>query len=335
MVGQKLIVGIAGTTLGTNLRNQIQRGEVGGVLLFPRNIRSESQLIELTTQLQAAAAAGGQPPLLIAVDQEGGTIRRIPWIPPTMSAVEMGRLGDPQVARDQGAATGAALRALGINVDLAPVADVPTASNSFMFLQRRTWSFNADVTAVLSDAFAAGLESAGVIPGVKHFPGIGRLAGNTDTGQRVVTASASSLAPGLIPFQRAIDHGTAMIMLSNATYTAYDRTRVAGWSPVIAGTLLRGTLGFDGVSITDSLDSAAAVRATSVPGLAVLASQAGVDLVLSTATATLRVEQLYGGLLQAAESGAIPREALVTSYQRILALKQGLGAFRHEDPPED
>jgi beta-N-acetylhexosaminidase len=335
MVGQKLIVGMAGTTLGENLRNQIERGEVGGVLLFPRNIRSEAQLVALTADLQAAASAGGQPPLLIAVDQEGGTIRRIPWIPPTMSATDMGRLGDPQVARDQGAATGEALRALGINVDLAPVADVPAAPNSFMVEQQRTWSFNADLTAVLSDAFAAGLESAGVIPVVKHFPGIGQLAENTDTGQREVTASASALANGLIPFQRAIAHGTEMIMLSNATYRAYDRTHAAGWSPAIAGTLLRGELGFDGVTITDSLDAAAGVQAASVPSLAILSSQAGVDIILSTATATLRVRELHSGLLQAAQSGAIPRELLEDSYRRILALKLGLDAVPSEGLPEE
>lgn len=125
LVGQKLVVRMDGVTPSASLLGRIRRGEVGGIILLGFNITTPSALIALTGQLRAAAAAGGQPPLLIAVDQEGGPIKRIPWAPPTLSPPAMGALGSASVARAQGQETGAALKALGIDIDLAPVADVP------------------------------------------------------------------------------------------------------------------------------------------------------------------------------------------------------------------
>ena len=123
--------------------------------------------------------AGGQPRFLIAVDQEGGPVKRIPWAPPTLSAPAMGRIGSASVARTQGADTGAALHALGIDIDFAPVADIAT-TNGFMYRDGRTWSISAVKTALLADAFATGLESKGVVPSMKHFPGLAFATRNTD-----------------------------------------------------------------------------------------------------------------------------------------------------------
>ena len=180
LIGQKLVIRMDGKTPSADLLGRIDRGEVGGVILFGPNVTTPAALTALTAQLSAAAKAGGQPTFIIAVDQEGGSIKRIPWAPPTMSPPEMGANGDPAVARAQGASTGSALAGLGINVDLAPVADVPGTTQSFMYKDGRTFSFDAATTASLSDAFASGFESAGVIPSMKHFPGIGFAARNTD-----------------------------------------------------------------------------------------------------------------------------------------------------------
>ena len=116
------------TTPSPGLLGRIRRGEIGGVILFGRNVTTATALRALTKQLRDAATAGGQLPLLIAVDQEGGSIKRIPWAPPTLSPPQMGADGRTSTARSQGAATGTALAGLGINVDLAPVADVPVHS---------------------------------------------------------------------------------------------------------------------------------------------------------------------------------------------------------------
>jgi beta-N-acetylhexosaminidase len=323
MVGQKLMIRMEGATPSADLLGRVSRGEVGGVILFGENITSANALVALTKRLHAAAAAGGQPPLLIAVDQEGGSIKRIPWAPPTMSPPDMGRSGDASVARGQGASTGVALHDLGIDIDLAPVADVPSSTASFMYKAGRTFSFDASTTASLADAFASGLESKGVLPAMKHFPGLGYATLNTDSNVVTINASKAALAPGLLPYRTSIGHGIPLIMLSNATYPAYDGANAAGWSNAIATTLLREDLGFTGVSITDSLDGTAQARGTSSDALALRATKAGTDIILVTGSEAT-TKSVYSTLLDDALKGAIPRATLRASYDRILALKAGL-----------
>ena len=147
MVGQKLVVSMDGTTPSASLLRRARRGKIGGVLIHGYNFATAAQLRAITGKLQHAAAAGGQPRLLIAVDQEGGPVKTVSWIPPTLSPSQMGALGSSETARRQGRRTGAALRDLGINTDFAPVADVPASTASFMYQQGRTWSFGARKTA--------------------------------------------------------------------------------------------------------------------------------------------------------------------------------------------
>ena len=323
LIGQKLVVRMEGLTPSADLLGRIQRGEVGGVILFGSNISTEAALRTLTATLRGAAAAGGRPPLLIAVDQEGGSVKRIPWIPPTLSPPQMGKLASTSIAQAQGAATGAALRDLGIDLDFAPVADVPVSTASFMYRQGRTWSFNASRTAWLANAFAKGLRLRSVVPALKHFPGIGYATKNTDSSVVKIWASRTQLSPGLAPYRMAIANHVPLIMLSNATYPAYDPLHAAGWSPAIVGTLLRRDLGFTGVTISDSLDGAAAARGISTGRLAALAARAGTDMILTTGSEAATT-YLFAYLVRQATAGAIPTATLQASYTRILALKTGL-----------
>jgi len=323
MIGQKLVVRMDGTEPSADLLGRISRGEIGGVILFGFNITTPTALQALTAKLRGAAAAGGQRPLLIAVDQEGGSIKRIPWAPPTLSPPEIGRTGSTAVARGQGTSTGSALRDLGVNVDLAPVADVPASSSSFMYQAGRTFSFDAPTTASLADAFASGLESKGVLPAMKHFPGIGFATKNTDAYVVTITASTAALAAGLLPYRTAIGHEIPLIMLSNATYSAYDAANAAGWSRAIAMTLLRDDLRFRGVTITDSLDGTAHARGVSTRSLAILAAKAGTDMILLTGSEAT-TSSVYKSLLESAGNGAISKATLRASYDRIVALKGGL-----------
>jgi beta-N-acetylhexosaminidase len=332
LIGQKLMVAMSGTTPSSDLLGRIGRGEVGGVILFGSNITSASQLRALTTKLRTAAANGGQPPLLIATDQEGGSVKRVPWAPPMLSAPQMGSLGSATTAFNQGKAAGSILLCAGINNDLAPVADVPSSTSSFMYLQGRTWSFDASLTATLSDAFASGLEAGADVPTMKHFPGIGRASLNTDSNVVTITASQSTLAPGLEPYQKAIGHAIPMIMLSNATYTAYDSANAAGWSHAISVGLLRTTLGFTGVSITDSLTGTAAARGVSPTSLAVRAAKAGTDMIMLTGSES-STKASYASLLLDAQNGTIPLATLQASYDRILALKATLPAPTADTSP--
>jgi beta-N-acetylhexosaminidase len=321
LIGQKLIVAMSGTTPDADLLARVKAGQVGGVILFGSNITSASQLTALTTKLRQAAAAGGQPPLLIATDQEGGSVKRVSWVPPTLSPPQMGALDSASTAYSQGKATGVVLVCAGINNDLAPVADVPSSTSSFMYQQGRTWSFSASVTATLSDAFASGLEAGHDIPAMKHFPGIGMATRNTDTNVVTITASKSALAAGLLPYQKAIGHHIPLI--TNATYTAYDSANAAGWSPAISVGLLRTTLGFTGVTITDSLNGTAAARGVSATSLAVKAAKAETDMILLTGSES-STKSTYASLLLDAQNGTIPLSTLQTSYNRVLALKAGV-----------
>ena len=323
LIGQKLVVRMEGTTPSAALLARIRLGEVGGVILLGANITTRTDLIALTAKLQAAATAGHQPRLLIAVDQEGGAIKRIAWAPPTLSPPEISATGRSAVARTQGQQTGAALLELGIDLDFAPVADVPATTKSFMYLEGRTFSFSSTRTATLADAFATGLETGGVIPAMKHFPGLGFAEKNTDSYVVKILQSKALLAAGLRPYRTAIAHDIPLIMLSNATYSAYDPVDAAGWSHAIGTTLLRGELGFTGVTITDSLDGTAHSRGVSERSLALKAVTAGTDMILLTGSEAT-TQATFLALLADAQAGTFSKTALLASYDRILAMKAGL-----------
>jgi beta-N-acetylhexosaminidase len=321
LIGQKMAIAMDGLTPSASLLGRVKRGEVGAVVLFKCcNITTQAALVAAVTKLQDAAKAGGQPPLLIMADQEGGTIRTIPWAATSYSAKEMGANGDTTFVRTKGQATGHGLRASDVNVDLAPVADVAYGTTGFMYLAGRTFSTSSAKVSRLANAFAAGLADRDVVATLKHFPGLGRVRLNTDRYVQTVTASKAALASDLAPFQAGIDQGVPLIMLSNATYTAYDSTNAAGWSSAIATGLLRDTMGFTGVSITDSLSGTASARGVSAAGLAYRAAKAGTDMVMITSSESYTAKA-FTYLLGKATDGFLPRATLEASYARILALK--------------
>ena len=320
LIGQKLVVSMEGHTPSSSLLDRARRGRIGGVLIHGWNFSSSTQLRSIANELQQAAAQGGQPPLLIAVDQEGGQVKTVSWIPPTLSPPQ---IGSSDTARTQGRKTGRALVGLGVNADFAPVADVPASTSSFMYQQGRTWSFSSRETARLANAFALGLGDRGALATMKHFPGLGFATKNTDDFVVHIDATKSELAPGLRPYRHAVANGVPLVMLSNAVYRAYDRSHAAGWSRPIGTTLLRGELGFHGVSITDSLDGAANTRGTPTNPLALKAAKAGTDMVLLTGSEASS-RSVFRTLLDAAKAGKIRHDRLTASYDRILALKAGL-----------
>jgi beta-N-acetylhexosaminidase len=312
LVGARLVVGIDGTTASPSLLARIRRGQVGGVILMGSNVRNAPQARALTASLRAAATAGGNP-LLVMTDQEGGTVRRFRWAPPAASAEELGRLGEAAIRR-RGRDTATALERLGVDVDLAPVADVPSVPGSFIAAQHRGFSTVPARAAKDVTAFSAGLLDGGVAPTLKHFPGLGLATASTDEAAVTIGAGAAGLAPGLVPYRRAIAAGVApLVMVSNATYTAYGG-KPAAWSPRVL-TVLRG-LGFTGVTITDALEPLATTHGVTLSQAAIRAARAGIDLLLfvgpeqSTAV-------VYDALLAEARAGRLTRAQLQASADRI------------------
>ena len=323
LIGQKLVVSMDGHTPSASLLDWARRGRIGGVLIHSWNFSSAAQLESITAKLQQAAAEGGQPPLLIAVDQEGGQVKTVSWIAPTLSPPEMGDLGSSDTARSQGRKTGTGLLGLGIDADFAPVADVPGSASSFLYQQGRTWSFDSRETARLANAFALGLGDRGVLATMKHFPGLGLASRNTDDYVVHIDATKSELAPGLRPYRHAVANDLPLVMLSNAVYKAYDPSHAAGWSHAIGTTLLRGELGFQGVTITDSLEGAASTRGIPTDPLALKAAKAGTDMLLLTGSEASS-RSVFRTLLDAAKAGQISQDRLTASYDRIAVLKAGL-----------
>jgi beta-N-acetylhexosaminidase len=314
---------MTGTSPSSSLLARIRQGKLGGVILFADNIASQRQLKALTGQLQGAAAGGGNPPLLILVDQEGGLVKRLPEAPPFQSPRSMGERGDGAAARRAGLATGRLLRRLGINVNLAPVLDVPDSGRSF--LASRAFGQDPRLVAALGVAFARGLQQAGIAATGKHFPGLGTAPGNTDTAAVRVSTPRGELMRRLLPFRRAVEEGIRLVMVSNAAYPALDPSgSPAVLSPAIVGGLLRRRLGFGGVVITDTM---------SAPGLAgrpdapLAALRAGVDLLLYSDGETASVEA-YRTLLRAARRGSLDFSQLAASRARILELKRWLSSPR-------
>jgi beta-N-acetylhexosaminidase len=320
LIGQKLVVSMDGHTPSASLLDRARRGRIGGVLIHGWNFSSAAQLESIAHKLQQAATDGGQPPLLIAVDQEGGQVKTVSGIAPTLSPPQMGALGSSDTARTQGRKTGAALLNLGVNTDFAPVADVPGSAASFMYQQGRTWSFSSRKTSRLANAFALGLGGRGALATMKHFPGLGFATKNTDDFVVHIDATKAELAPGLRPYRHAVPNRVPLVMLSNAVYNAYDRSHAAGWSRAIGTNLLRGDLGFHGVTITDSLDGAANTRGIPTNPLALKAAKAGTDMLLLTGSEASS-RGVFRSLLDAAKAGQIPHDRLTASYDRIVALK--------------
>ncbi len=316
LLGQRIMVGMDGTSASPALLSSVRNGQVGAVILFAANIGSRSQLRSLTSSLQRAARDGGNPPLLIATDQEGGQVKRLPNGPPRRSPPEIAATGSAGVSYSEGRATGLYLNSLGINMDLAPVADVPTFSGAFIWRQGRAFAFSASAVATYATAFARGVQSAHAAATAKHFPGVGSAGVDTDNKLDVLRPTKAQLDAALTPYRALIPGGVDAVMLSTAAFPAYDSSRTpTALSRTIVQGLLRRRLGFGGVTITDALGTPTGHDEVTA---GVLAAQAGADVLLYTDSATGEL----GALQAALRGGQLSRAEAQDSYRRIVALKQ-------------
>jgi beta-N-acetylhexosaminidase len=322
LAGERLVAGFFGGEPPGELRRMIAGGELAGVVLFAENFDSHAEARRLVRSLQSI----GRPrelrdPLLVMVDQEGGAIRRLPG-PPLDSAAQMGARG-ATYSRRQARATARNLRGAGFNVDLAPVLDVGRAGGAIDTEQR---SFGSTPAGVEDSgvAFAEGLEAGGAAATGKHFPGLGAAQINTDFGVERIELSKSTIR-GLdeAPFQSFVEAGGKFVMMSNAIYPAFSE-RPAVFSEALATGELRKRLGFDGVSISDALNAAAAEAFGGPAKAARAAAAAGTDLLLfRNYKSAIRA----GAALRAAlRSRALPRAQFERSAQRVLDLRADLGS---------
>ncbi len=302
-------------------RPMVEAG-VGGLLLFGSAAPADlpRQLAELGRQ-----AAGGLPPLVMT-DEEGGEIQRmanlvgnLPW-PRTMAATM-----SPGQVRALAEQVGRRMRAAGITMDLAPVLDLSDSPgpNATYPDGPRSFSVHPAVATAYGLAFAQGLQDGGVIPVVKHFPGLGQASANTDFG-RATDPPLDTLKTGaLLPFQAAIKHGLPAVMVGEAAVPGLTHGLPATLSsPAITG-LLRGQLGFHGLVLTDSLSAAAIQDAGyGIPRAAVRAIEAGADMVTFDAlNPAATSNEIITSVVSAVRSGQLPVARLDSAVQHVLRVK--------------
>lgn len=322
LVGMRLIAGFEGATVPEPLRRAIHQGDLAGVVLFRENLPSRAMARALIAEVESIHRPPGlRDPLLVMVDQEGGLVKRLPG-PPTASAAQMGAAGAAS-SRAQGRATADNLSAVGVNVDLAPVLDVARPGGTIASTDR---GFGSSAAAVEATAvpFAAGLQDRGVAATAKHFPGLGAATENTDLAvQRIDLSKRTLRAVDERPYRRFVAADGELVMLSTAIYPAFS-PKPAAFARAIATGELRRRIGFNGVSITDALESAA-VRDFGGPAAAArAASAAGTDLLLFT---DYRAAMTAGrALLGSLRSAPSVRAAFEISASRVLRLRHALAA---------
>jgi beta-N-acetylhexosaminidase len=317
-VGSLLVVGFDGTTATPRLKRLIQKERIGGVILFSRNIESPKQLTALTTTLRKWAGARG---LLIGIDQEGGRVQRLSK--PFTQWPPINRLGaghSHELAYRMGQAIGLELAAVGVNLDFAPVLDVGTATKN-PIIGDRAFSHDPAVVAALGLAFIVGLQDQGVIACGKHFPGHGDTSVDSHKALPVVAAKADTLLEReLKPFRHAIENRLATIMTAHVRYPSLDPDWPATLSPTILTTLLRKTLGFDGVVFTDDLEMKGITDHWAPELAAVQAIKAGADSLLICKDANVQDEVLEE-LRRAVADGTLTPTRIQQSLARLDRLK--------------
>ncbi len=326
-VGRLAIAGFAGSSLPPELREMAREFDLGGVIYFARNIVEPDQVRELSLD---TAALKQDWPLWISVDQEGGRVARLrrpftEW-PPMMT---LGRSGDDEMTARFARALADELRAVGINLDYAPVLDVHTNPKNPV-IGDRALSDRAEIVARLGALMIRTLQDAGVAACGKHFPGHGDTSTDSHLELPRVDQSPDRLAAvELLPFRAAVAADVACIMTAHVLVPALDDARPATLSPVIVDGLLKKTMGFQGVVISDDLGMKA-ISESRGPGEAmVLALLAGCDVVLLCNQTPDEQFAALETVVKAVESGRIPMTRIEDALARQERVKhQFLGTAR-------
>jgi beta-N-acetylhexosaminidase len=322
-----LAVGFTGATIDDAPLAALRAFAPGAVLLFGRNVATPPELQALVASLRGL----GAPPPLIAIDQEGGRVARIrEGVAQLPSAMAIGAGADPQAAGAVGALLGRDLAALGISVDLAPVADLALAPASTT-IGTRAFGDDPHHVARFVTAFAGGLQRGGVAATLKHAPGHGATALDSHaTLPRVDTDLATLRARELVPFAAALQAGAASLLLTaHVVVAALDPLQPASLSPAVVR-WLREELAFEGVIATDDLEMDAIAAGVGTFEGAVAALAAGADLLLISHHLEL-AQAAAAAIVRAVEAGRVPLARLQEAYARVLHLRDRYAVLRPLD----
>jgi len=331
---QALAVLAAGEEAGQEAEtDELVAAGLGAVVLFGSALRDLAAAARRAGTLQAAALRSPVgAPLLVAADQEGGRVSRLPVTASTMpAAMALGAAGDPGLARLAGRATAGQLQALGVNWDLAPVCDLWSRDNPA--LGSRCFSADPGAAGALAAAFTDGLQAGGVLACAKHFPGHGDTAVDSHLALPVLVADLARLRAGEFPpFAAAVRAGAASVMLGHLAVPTIDALP-ASLSPAFYR-LAREALGFEGLLVTDSLGMAGCVRAAGGVGeAAVLALVGGADMVM-VGHGPREQREVRDAVVAAVEAGRLSRARLADAVGRVLAVKRAWNLARRTAPDD-
>ncbi len=307
------------------MRETARNYPMGGVILFGHNIKDEDQLRRFITDLQQLE---GRP--LLGIDEEGGRVARIgrnpnfnvPKFPSAASLAAAGRTSDVKNAANT---IGKYLKNYGFDVDFAPVADVNTNPQNIV-IGDRAFADNPREAAPMVKAYLKGLQEAGIVGCLKHFPGHGDTQADTHFGYAMSRKKWDEIRDcEMIPFKAGIQAGAHMIMTAHISLPNVTGSNVPSTlSPLIMQDKLRGEMNFDGVIITDAMEMGAIIRQYSVEDASIMAIKAGVDMLLCVREYPL----VFDAVLNAVQRGEIPESRIDESVRRILHLRHAVGLAR-------
>jgi beta-N-acetylhexosaminidase len=326
-IGQLFMCGFEGVEANPAIKQLIRDKELGGVIYFRRNAASPQQVKELSEQLQAMAAEKGDLPLLISIDQEGGMVARIDENVALMpGSMTLGATRNLEAAYESARLSGMELRAMGINMNFAPVLDVNNNPLNPV-IGVRSYGEDPQLVAEMGVAAIRGYEQASVAVTVKHFPGHGDTLVDSHHGLPTIAHSLERLKDiELVPFAAAIQHGVDSIMTAHVNFPALEPGGIpATLSHRVLTGILREQMGYEGIIVTDCLEMNAIDGHYGPANGAVMAIEAGADLVLISH----RLEKQIAGIeavVEAVENGRISEARINASVNRIIALKHKLQA---------
>ena len=326
-LGQMLVVGFHGHTPPDHITDQLRRGQIGGVILFARNIHTPTQVASLTDTLRRAAGN----PILVAIDQEGGGVARLrEGFTESPGAMALGAADDPQLTEDVSKALATEMRALGINWNLAPAIDLTHNIHNPSVGVR---SLGSDPLHVKRHALAQvrGFQGAGVAATAKHFPGKANTPVDPHVELPVIEDPLDDMwDTDLVPFRAVCSAGVASVMITHVQFKALEPTYPSTLSPAIIQGLLRRDIGYTGLVTTDCMEMKAVTKAYGPGESAVLAARAGANVILFSHTREHQ-EAAYDALLKAARTGRLPMEQIDSSVDRINEMKRRFAADKR--PP--
>ena len=329
-VGELVNVGFAGPSVPPELRALAREFDLGGVILFTRNIEAPEQVAELTYDVQALA---GEWPLWVSIDQEGGHVARLhapftEWPP----MITLGRSGDERLAWRFAEALAAELTAVGISLNFAPVLDVHTNSTNPV-IGNRALSVCAEQVARLGSVIIRALQANGVAACGKHFPGHGDTGTDSHVELPVIEHSPDRLhAVELVPFRAAIESAVASMMTAHVLIPSFDPDQPATLARAVVHDLLRTNLGYEGLVVTDDLEMRAICSRYTVEDAAVRALLAGCDLLLLCGDNQDRQVAVLESLIHAVEAGELPVQRVEDAVARHHRAKERFLTRRKEPP---